>query len=65
MDIECVLCKDEIENPVALPCAHVYCHSCTYNDEGVLRFERCPLCNRNINEVVSTREPSTLDLASA
>ena len=46
---ECCICRNEsVDLTLSLvPCGHAsFCHGCIY------RFERCPLCKRNISQIL-------------
>ena len=43
IDDECIICMDEMHQPVALPCGHVFCQGCML---GTIRANKrcCPTC---------------------
>jgi hypothetical protein len=42
----CTLCLDEMKNPAATNCGHVFCWSCI--SEWASAKSECPLCRQNI-----------------
>ena len=50
---ECAICLDKIrENPLALPCKHVFCEICIVEHEMCLEHESlsCPSCSKELPE---------------
>jgi hypothetical protein len=46
MDEECIICFDETEHFVFLPCAHKLCPRC----KELLEQRKCPVCNTPFEE---------------
>jgi hypothetical protein len=46
MDEECIICFDETEHFVFLPCAHKLCPRC----KELLEQKKCPVCNTPFEE---------------
>ena len=45
-DYECAICQDVLNNPVQLPCKHVFCSECL---SGALQMKRiCPVCRAEL-----------------
>ena len=42
----CVICFDNIENPVLTPCGHMYCYECLNSCLEVKKI--CPICNGDL-----------------
>eukprot|EP00794_Sanderia_malayensis_P006458 gene6457-7190_t len=43
---DCIVCLEDLEDPVQLPCMHVVCHSCM--QKWQLERETCPICQKKI-----------------
>ncbi|KAF2207551.1 hypothetical protein CERZMDRAFT_88400 [Cercospora zeae-maydis SCOH1-5] len=39
---ECPICREDMDEPIQLPCRHVYCHDCTHT--WLQRNNTCPTC---------------------
>lgn len=51
--LECHICLDDAEEPVATPCGHVYCCPCLFQWlEG--RRRKCPMCKNPVSESTVT-----------
>jgi SNF2 family DNA or RNA helicase len=53
-DIECVICLEELEDPLQTPCRHVFCRACIASIAE--RLKACPICRQPI-DVASLSAP--------
>ncbi|KAF6753474.1 hypothetical protein DFP72DRAFT_966765, partial [Ephemerocybe angulata] len=64
---ECSVCLDEYEEPVCIPCGHVYCKSCikdVVNQQGGERnVGKCPECRKEFHLFIPdlTHAPAFLE----
>ena len=49
-DMECAICLDTPEGPVATPCNHWFCHECIVSAFQAAPASRCPLCRAAVSE---------------
>lgn len=45
---ECVICMDETEDPLSLPCAHTFCAACIR--KWGARAKQCPVCKESFSK---------------
>ena len=44
---QCSICYDVFQDPIELPCTHVFCESCILKWFFVNKQQRCPYCRQN------------------
>jgi hypothetical protein len=54
----CVVCLDKFNNPMILPCGHVFCRQCIYP----LDPKKCPLCRKDFRNFVDPSKECVIDL---
>lgn len=50
--INCIICSNQMHNPITIQCGHSFCRACTIKWKFKYHHEHCPICRQKINKRV-------------